>query len=107
MTYRVEVTTEARRELLDHYEYIGRDNPSAAERFYDAAEATMEFLAEWPGLGRRWESSRTEVTNVRLKSIRGFRNYLIFYSPIENGIRVLHVFHGAQDIRSRLEPEGR
>ncbi len=37
--------------------------------------------------------------------IRGFENYLVFYRPIEEGIEVTRVLHGARDIRGILEEE--
>lgn len=32
-----------------------------------------------------------------------YKNYLIFYFPIENGIETYRIFHGAQDIDSLIE----
>jgi len=31
-----------------------------------------------------------------------FRDYLVFYLPIENGIEVFYVFHGARNIDREL-----
>jgi plasmid stabilization system protein ParE len=32
-----------------------------------------------------------------------FRNYLVFYRPIRDGIEVLTVLHGARDLHAVLE----
>jgi toxin ParE1/3/4 len=32
-----------------------------------------------------------------------FRNYLVFYRPIEDGVEVLTVLHGARDLQAVLE----
>jgi len=37
--------------------------------------------------------------------VRGFRNYLIFYQPVEGGIEAIRLFHGAQDIESAMESD--
>jgi toxin ParE1/3/4 len=48
-------------------EHIQKDNPRAALRFLDSAEATFESLAEMPGLGARYH-----VRNPRLPHLRSF-----------------------------------
>jgi len=32
--------------------------------------------------------------------IKGFKNYLIFYRPIEQGVEIVRVLHGARDMPS-------
>jgi len=105
MTHVVVKRPRAKRDLLDHFEYIGRDSLRSAERFLDAAEAAFEQLADMPGLGHRWFSDDIRLAGVRVYSIPRFRKYLIFYRPIEGGIEVLHVFHGARDIKGILDNE--
>jgi toxin ParE1/3/4 len=46
-------TPAAREDLIEIYTYIGLDNPSAAERIFDAVQAKAELLAEHPRLGVR------------------------------------------------------
>lgn len=103
MTGRVVQRPSVREDLLEHYVFIGRDNPGAAERFLQAAEETFEKLAEMPNVGRRWESPHKRLQGVRIWRVKGFENWLIFYRPINDGIDVLHVFHGARDIATLLE----
>jgi toxin ParE1/3/4 len=55
-----------------------------------------------PGMGRRYESSHPRLAAVRVWPVKGFRNHLIFYRPIENGIEVVHLFHGARDLDAAL-----
>jgi toxin ParE1/3/4 len=33
-------------------------------------------------------------------SIRGFQNYIVFYRPLEDGVDVVRVIHGARDIQA-------
>ena len=41
---------------------------------------------------------------VRAQAVTGYRNYLIFYMPLDTGgVEILHVIHGARDLDSILE----
>jgi len=95
----------ARREMLDQFAFIHDDNPSAANRYVDAAETTFRRLLEFPGIGRLWVSDSPHLANVRVTGVRGFRNYRVFYRSIPDGIEILHVIHGARDIPTLLEGE--
>jgi toxin ParE1/3/4 len=46
-------TPQAREDLIEIYTYIGLDNPSAAERIFDAVQAKTESLGEYPQIGAR------------------------------------------------------
>ncbi len=95
----------AEQDLVDHFVYIGLRNPTAAERFLEAAAEAFALLAQFPLLGRVWLSPSPRLTGVRSWTIPKFRNYRVFYRPIENGIEVLHVFHARRNIRKLLEEE--
>ncbi len=81
------------------------DNPDAADRFLEAAFGTFEALARMPAMGRKRKFSQERLRDLRSFRIRGFDNYLVFYSPIPRGIEVFHVMHGARDIDRFLEDE--
>jgi len=95
----------AEKDLRAHYTYIGDRNPDAAERFLDAAEDAFVRLSRFPLMGRLWDSPSPRLAGIRFWTIPKFKNYRIFYRPIENGIEVLHVLHAARDIRRLLESE--
>ncbi len=46
-------TAAAREDLIEIYTYIGLDNPTAAERIFNAVQTKVELLAEYPRLGVR------------------------------------------------------
>ncbi|WP_145231069.1 type II toxin-antitoxin system RelE/ParE family toxin [Gimesia algae] len=50
----------------------------------------LQQLATHPGMGAKQDQYR--------KDLRCFPigNYLIFYEPVENGIQVLRILHGAR-----------
>src|SRR5262245_20588146 len=73
--------------------FIAQDNPDAACQLVDQFDGALKMLAENPLAGR--------VRDELAARVRSFAvgNYLLFYRPIENGIELVRVFHGARDLR--------
>jgi len=93
----------AERDLLARYVYIGDRNPDAADRFLDAAEDAFARLARFPRMGRAWDSPSPRLADLRSWTIPRFRNYRIFYRPLDDGIEVVRVLHAKRNIRQLLE----
>jgi toxin ParE1/3/4 len=69
------------------------------------AQDSIECLADMPGIGRAWESPLPHLAGIRVYPMPdGFRNYLIFYRPLDDGIEVLTILHGARDLDAALSP---
>lgn len=92
-------------ELVSLAEYIAEENQEAAFRFLDAADASFNFLLKHRFAGAIKNFSHPALSDIRMWPIRGFENYLVFYRPQENGIRILHVFHRARDWNGIFEQE--
>jgi toxin ParE1/3/4 len=88
---RVHRKAEARQDLIEHFIYIGNHNLEAARRFLRAVLDDSRKLAEMPGLGAMRDFDDPELGDVRSWPVSGFRNYLIFYKPSEDGIDLLRV----------------
>jgi toxin ParE1/3/4 len=88
---------EARRDLLGCFIFIGEERPDAADRFLIAAEATIQRLAQHPGMGEPYRTRDPKYASVRRSRISRFKIFLIYYQPIDGGIEVLRVVHGARD----------
>lgn len=56
-----------------------------------------------PGIGERHKSRRPRLAELRIFRVKGFENHLVFYRPIEAGIEVVRILHGARDIDDALE----
>lgn len=69
----------------------------AGLRFYDAVQRTCEFLAEHPNVGTRRSAKAPSLKNLRSYGVRGFRNYLIFFVALADGVYGARVRHGARD----------
>jgi toxin ParE1/3/4 len=93
----------AEQDLANHYAYIAADKVRPAERFLKVAEETFELLVRMPGAGRLWGSHQPRLAGVRVYPMRHFRSYLVFYRPVEGGIEVLTILHGARDLDAALE----
>ena len=74
------------------------DNMDAADRFLEAAYETFQELARMPGMGWKREFPQERLRDLRSFRVKGFESYLIFYSPISDGIEVFHILHGARDL---------
>ncbi|MCA9021557.1 MAG: type II toxin-antitoxin system RelE/ParE family toxin, partial [Planctomycetaceae bacterium] len=63
---------------------------AAADRLILRINDLLQQLAAHPGIGANQDQYR--------KGLRCFPigNYLIFYEPVENGIQVLRILHGAR-----------
>ena len=68
------------------------------DRFLEAAYVTFQELARMPGMGRIRSFPHARLDKLRSFRIKGFENYLIFYRPIQDGVEVFHVVHGAREL---------
>jgi plasmid stabilization system protein ParE len=84
---------EARRDLLEIWEYIARDDLDAADRVEREIEEAAILLAEKPELGH-W---RRDLTS---KPVRFWclYSYLIVYDPNSNPLEVVRILSGYRDI---------
>ena len=82
----------AEADLLDIWDFIANESLEKADNFLQKIENKLKILAENPGMGRK----RDEL----VPGLRSFLvgSYLIFYYPINGGIEVIRVLHGARDI---------
>lgn len=105
MAQRILRHPRTRENLLEEYLFIAVDSPHAsevaAERFLDAVEETLERLAAMPGMGREWPGAIVE--GLRVFTVKDFENWLIFYTPIADGIHFRLLVHGARDLPRHLE----
>ena len=82
----------AKADLVEIWDYIADDSENRADAFIETINQKLAVLAETPNIGR----ARDELG----KNIRSFPvgRYVIFYMPIQGGIDVVRVLHGARDL---------
>jgi toxin ParE1/3/4 len=79
-------------------EHIAADNPTAAYAWLESIESLFRTLATQPMMGERYQTRRWGL-------LRRFchGNYVVYYRPINDGVDVLRVIHGARDPRKQLD----
>jgi toxin ParE1/3/4 len=88
-------TSAAEQDLADIALYLDREaGAEVAQRFIDALDATCALLDAHPYLG----PARRLRPQVRSLRVAGFRNYLVFYEPSREGIKILRILHGMRDL---------
>jgi toxin ParE1/3/4 len=74
--------------------YIHERNPKAADEVVAELYKTLDTLADNPRMGR----VRAELTRAPRSFPLTGRPYVIFYHPIDNGIRIIRVILASQDL---------
>ena len=91
---RVLRTATAKSDLSTIADFIAADNPAAAERWLDEVDQTLSVIAAYPHIGERVDQL---APGIRRHSMG---QYLLFYRPIDGGIELRRVLHGARNIEA-------
>ncbi len=94
MTRTVHVADTAKVDLQNIWDYVANHDANAADKLVRELVEKFSLLRDFPHIGRE--------QNGLLINLRSFvvKDYLIFYQPLDDGIEILRVMHGAQDIGS-------
>lgn len=84
----------ALQDLDEIWDYIAEDSPEAADHFIDKVEKQCRLLAEFPNIGTRCDNIYPALRFLVVDK------YLLFYLPLDDGIEVVRVLHGARDLES-------
>lgn len=106
MSGRVVVRPRARLDLDEAAAYIQeRSSPERAIRFLREASSTFALLATMPGAGTRFAPHSPLYEGLRYLPISRHRNHVVFYRPLEDGVEIVRVLHGARDVADALADE--
>ena len=97
MTSRLIIRPQADRDIDEIAEHIFETDPAAALRFLDNVYETMKKLASMPSLGSPCEFTSRAFANLRTWPVRKFKKHIIFFQPLDDGVEVIRVLHGARD----------
>src|SRR5262249_16232259 len=94
------IAPAARLDLLAIWNYFSEEvgNIDLADRFRACAEETFAALVRVPGLGRPRRFRRSSLKDLRSWRVDHFPKYLVFYRPVESGVEIVRVMHGAQNL---------
>ena len=104
---RARIRPHADQDLNRQYAYLVEEASIAiAERFLHAVYEALDRLVSIPGIGSPQEHRAPRLKGLRMWSVPGFRDYLVYYvDDPDEGIEVIRVLHGARDIERMLEKE--
>lgn len=91
---------QAEDDILEIWAYIAEDSMADADRWIDGLDAHLHLWATQPSIGR----SRDELV-AGLRSM-AYGRYVVFYEALDDGIDVVRVLHGAQDIDAQFREQG-
>jgi toxin ParE1/3/4 len=90
-------TPKALEDLAGIALYIAQHRPAAALRFLDQAERTFQMLSITPLIGQRLSYETDATTGFRVRTIIGFRNYIVYYRPRGSALEIARVVYGGRD----------
>ena len=93
----VKISANAAEDIKDIWEYVAEHNENAARKLIKEFKNKFILLRDSPLLGREQFTFL-----IGLRSFL-FKNYFIFYLPLDDGIEVLRVLHSSRDIESIFE----
>lgn len=82
----------ARQDLAEIHEKVARNKPSAARRLLKNFFDRFRLLADYPDLGEKRDDLRPNLRSFSLG------NYVIFFYSDGEGVHIVRVAHGAQNI---------
>jgi plasmid stabilization system protein ParE len=82
-------------DLVEAATYLGRDDPSVADRFFDRFEDSLDTLKSAPTIG----SIRVSEVygEIRIWFVNDFEKILILYKELPGEIQILRIIHSARD----------
>ena len=86
----------AKADAVEIWAYIAEDNPSAADRLLDRFDKIFRSLATQPHLGKAVDELHPGLRFFPMGS------YLVFYRPLEDGVEIVRLLHGARDITAEF-----
>ena len=95
---RYRISRRATIDELDIWLHVAGQSADAADRLIDAFQKNYQTLADFPGLGQTCEQLGCGLRCFPVG------NYVVYYRPIQSGIEVVRVIHGARDVRDLSSP---
>lgn len=91
--FRIEYLPIAEKDLVDIFEYILSDNPSAAASLLDQIDDTISKLEDFPYMGFMPKDSRLKYLGYRILVVE---SYLVFYvvDETEELVEIRRMIHG-------------
>ena len=95
------IRPSAAEDLEQIVRYLDKQSATAGDRFLEEFYSAANLLNYMPRIGpvRR---TTGPLKGLRSWPLSRFRSYLVFYLPVDTGIEVVRVMHGARDVENEL-----
>ena len=97
------VRHDAELDAFGYFQYIQQYDSTAALRFLEAIDATVQGLALHPLKGRLRKFRGADLKGIRSWRVNYFESYLIFYRLTPERLEILRIKHGAMDFPRALQ----
>jgi toxin ParE1/3/4 len=87
------ISPRAERDLNGIWDFIAENSQTAATRFVNRIEEQCRLLVDNPIMGRPRPEFGPDVRSYT------WSNYLIYYAPVDDGLEIMRVVHGARNIQ--------
>ena len=84
-------TARAEEDYREIWDFVARDDPTAADRLLRKFDEKLQLCVTNPGMGTLRERYAPGLRSIPVG------NYVLFYRPAENGIELIRVLHGARN----------
>lgn len=91
------ISLPASRDLERISSYFAEVNVEAGEKFLQGFNKRCKQLASFPNLGRSYEDLQAGLRGLALEG------YVILYRVLDDGIEIVRVANGRQDLRSLFD----
>ena len=96
-----DILPEAEEDIVSCGDCLAGRSLSAAWRFADAVDETIQMLLNNPEMGERLRADPTG--QIRYRTVVKFRTSLIFYRRMDAVLEIVRVIHGARDYENFFE----
>jgi toxin ParE1/3/4 len=94
---RVTRRPEAEADILEIWMYIADDSVVEADRWIDRLDESLALWATQPKMGRARDELSPGVRSLP------FGRYVVFFEPLPDGIDVVRILHGSQDVDEQFQ----
>jgi toxin ParE1/3/4 len=98
MSYEIRKKPQAERDIEECFVYIGEENLDIAVHFLVAVEDSIEAIGRNPFIGKQRDFKNLKIKNLRMRLVKDFANYQIYYTVEAEIIEIIRVLHGARDL---------
>jgi toxin ParE1/3/4 len=93
-------------DVYDLMDAIGEYHPRSAEAFATRVQEACRLLERFPLLGSIAPAAELAEIGLRVYRLKRFRNHLVLYLPLSDGIEVVRVIDGRRDLGRLFDESG-